>query len=107
MPAHPVDGQIQELARGRVDPVGVLEHHEHRPVLRYSTYPKRWTKARFSNADTRICLVKFSTGGGSPAVVIRDERQIDEAWDTLRDGTPGLWEDASLLIALLRPQPRW
>ena len=24
---HPVDGQIQHFARGRVDPVGVLEHH--------------------------------------------------------------------------------
>ena len=33
-PAHPVDGQIQELARGRVDPVSVFEHHQHRPVLR-------------------------------------------------------------------------
>ena len=31
---HPVDGQIQELARGRVDPVGVLEDHQHRPVPR-------------------------------------------------------------------------
>ena len=31
---HPVDGQIQQLARGRIDPVGVLEHHQHRPVPR-------------------------------------------------------------------------
>ena len=31
---HPVDGQIQELARGRIDPVGVLEYHQHRPVPR-------------------------------------------------------------------------
>jgi hypothetical protein len=33
-PSHPVDGQIQELTRGRVDPVGVLEHHQHRPMPR-------------------------------------------------------------------------
>ena len=33
-PPHPVDGQIQQLARGRVDPVGVLEHHQHRPAPR-------------------------------------------------------------------------
>ncbi len=31
---HPVDGQIQQFARGRVDPVGVLEHHQHRPAPR-------------------------------------------------------------------------
>ena len=29
---HPVDGQVQQLARSRVDPVGVLEHHQHRPL---------------------------------------------------------------------------
>jgi hypothetical protein len=27
-------GQIQQLARGRIDPVGVLEHYQHRPVPR-------------------------------------------------------------------------
>ena len=31
---HPVDGQIQQFARGRVDPLGVLEHHQHRLVPR-------------------------------------------------------------------------
>ena len=34
-PPHPVDGQIEQLARGRVDPVGVLEHHQHRPAPRH------------------------------------------------------------------------
>ena len=29
---QPVDGQIQQFARGRIDPVGVLEHHQHRPL---------------------------------------------------------------------------
>jgi hypothetical protein len=29
---HPVDGQIQQFARGRVDPMSVLEHHQHRPL---------------------------------------------------------------------------
>ena len=33
-PPHPVDGQIQQLARGWIDPVGVLEHHQHRPAPR-------------------------------------------------------------------------
>ena len=33
-PPHPVDGQIQQLARGWTDPVGVLEDHQHRAAAR-------------------------------------------------------------------------
>ena len=33
--AHPVDGQIQQFARGRVDPVSILKHHQHRPATRF------------------------------------------------------------------------
>jgi hypothetical protein len=31
---HPVDGQVQQFVRGRVDPMGVLEHHQHRSAPR-------------------------------------------------------------------------
>jgi hypothetical protein len=34
-PPYPVDDQIQQLPRGLVDPVGVLEYHQHRPVPRH------------------------------------------------------------------------
>ena len=28
--AHALDGEVEQFARGRVDPVGVLQDHEHR-----------------------------------------------------------------------------
>ena len=33
---HPLDEQVERLARGRVDPVHVLEHHQHRLTRRQS-----------------------------------------------------------------------
>jgi len=32
--AHALDSEVEQLARGRVDPMRVLEHHEHRLLPR-------------------------------------------------------------------------
>jgi len=32
--ADPLDGEVEKLARGRVDPMGVLENHHHRLPVR-------------------------------------------------------------------------
>ena len=34
LPRRPIDGQIEQLARGRVDPMHVLENHQNRPGAR-------------------------------------------------------------------------
>jgi len=32
--ADPLDGEVEQFARGRVDPMRVLEHHYYRPPVR-------------------------------------------------------------------------
>jgi hypothetical protein len=32
--AYPLDGEVEQIARRRVDPMRVLENHQHRPLAR-------------------------------------------------------------------------
>jgi len=44
---HPVDGQVQQFAGGRVDPVRILEHHQH------------WVMPRLGFEQVEQCLEQF------------------------------------------------
>ena len=55
----PVEGEADQLQRGGVDPVGVLEHHQHRPAARQ---PEQLLDQAASVRARRCCGVRSGAG---------------------------------------------
>ena len=50
-PRHPIDRQVEQLARGRVDPMRVLENHQNRPAAA----PRLRADAAALQTASRVC----------------------------------------------------
>ena len=68
---HPIDQQVEQLARGRVAPVRVLENHQH-GVARAAS-PSTWAVSAASVFSLRFCGVRLER---RITVADRDRQQV-------------------------------
>jgi len=59
-PRDPIEHQVEHLARGRVDPVRVLEHHQHRSSARQGC---ELTQQRFEQHLALALRAEVEAGG--------------------------------------------
>ena len=94
-PRDPIERQVEQFARGRVDPMRVLEHHQDRPAPRQGF---ELMQQRFEQHLALALRAEVELGGG-----IRQRQQLGQQLDFVITPRTGREQFSQLAELLLRP----